>query len=110
MRKKIIAANWKMNMTQGEAARFVDSFLRDVGEITDVEVVIVPPFTAIAKVTEALGKAQNIKVGAQNMYWEKQRPVYRRDQRTSFAGLVCTLRRAWAQRTPHVVWRDRRSG
>jgi triosephosphate isomerase len=36
-----------------------------------VEVVIVPPFTAIAKVMEALGRAHNIKVGAQNMYWEK---------------------------------------
>ena len=42
-----------------------------LGEINDVEVVIVPPFTAIAKVTEALGNAQNIKVGAQNMYWEQ---------------------------------------
>src|SRR5678816_3401272 len=72
MRKKIVAANWKMNMTQGESARFVESLLlRDIGEITDVEVVIVPPFTAISKVTEALGNAQNIKVGAQNMYWEK---------------------------------------
>ena len=71
MRKKIIAANWKMNMTQGESERFVDSFLRDSGEIDDVEVVIIPPFTAIAKVTEALGRAHNVKVGAQNMYWEK---------------------------------------
>jgi triosephosphate isomerase (TIM) len=72
MRKKIVAANWKMNMTQAESARFVESMLLDLGEITDVEVVIVPPFTAIAKVMEALGKAQsNIKVGAQNMYWEK---------------------------------------
>ena len=71
MRKKIVAANWKMNMTQGEAARFVDSFLPDVDEITDVDVVIIPPFTAIAKVSEALGRAHNIKVGAQNMYWEK---------------------------------------
>src|SRR5260370_17573314 len=75
MRKKIVAANWKMNMTQAESARFVESFLlRDIGEITDVEVVIVPPFTAIAKVNEALGNAQNIKVGAQNMYWEKNGP------------------------------------
>src|SRR5438067_3732776 len=71
MRKKIIAANWKMNMTQAESERFVESFLRDCGEIIDVEVVIVPPFTSIAKVMEALGRAQNIKVGAQNMYWEK---------------------------------------
>jgi len=61
-----------MNMTQAEAERFVDSFLRDIGEVNDVEVVIIPPFTAIAKVSEALGRAQNIKVGAQNMYWEKR--------------------------------------
>src|SRR5437764_5073621 len=74
MRKKIVAANWKMNMTQAESERFVESFLRDIGEITDVEVVIIPPFTAIPKVTEALGRAQNIKVGAQNMFWEKSGP------------------------------------
>src|SRR5215468_5238256 len=74
MRKKIVAANWKMNMTQAESARFIESMLLDLGDITDVEVVIVPPFTAIAKVMESLGKAQNIKVGAQNMYWEKNGP------------------------------------
>src|SRR5437588_1806420 len=70
MRKKIIAANWKMNMTQAEAERFVQSLLLDLGDITDVEVVIIPPFTAIAKVMEALGASQGIKVGAQNMHWE----------------------------------------
>src|SRR5438046_113882 len=74
MRKKIVAANWKMNMTQAESARFVESMLLDLGDITDMEVVIVPPFTAIAKVMKALGKAQNIKVGGQNMYWEKNGP------------------------------------
>lgn len=58
-------------MNQAESARFVESLLLDLGDITDVEVVIVPPFTAIAKVMEALGKAQNIKVGAQNMHWER---------------------------------------
>jgi triosephosphate isomerase len=70
MRKKIVAANWKMNMTQAESARFVQSLLLDLGDITDVEVVILPPFTAIAKVMEALGASQSIKVGAQNMHWE----------------------------------------
>jgi triosephosphate isomerase (TIM) len=74
MRKKIVAANWKMNMTQAESARFIESLLIDLGDIADVEVVILPPFTAIAKVTESLGKAQNIKVGAQNMYWERNGP------------------------------------
>lgn len=71
MRKKIVAANWKMNMTQAESARFVESLLLDLGDISEVEVVIIPPFTAIAKVTESLGKSQNIKIGAQNMHWER---------------------------------------
>src|SRR3954449_6862053 len=71
IRKKIIAANWKMHMTQTESAEFVRSLLLDIGDIREVDVVIIPPFTAIAKVTESLGKAQNIKVGAQNMHWER---------------------------------------
>src|SRR5881392_3421141 len=71
MRKKIVAANWKMNMMQARATRFVESLLLEIGDMADVEVVILPPFTAIAKVMEALGSAQNIKVGAQNMHWER---------------------------------------
>jgi triosephosphate isomerase (TIM) len=71
MRKQIIAANWKMNMLQAEAARFVEGLLVEIGDMSDVEVVIVPPFTAIAKVTDALGSAQQLKVGAQNMHWER---------------------------------------
>ncbi|HWN25208.1 MAG TPA: triose-phosphate isomerase, partial [Candidatus Sulfotelmatobacter sp.] len=71
MRKKIVAANWKMNMMQARSARFVESLLLEIGDISDVEVVILPPFTAIVKVMEALGTAPNIKVGAQNMHWER---------------------------------------
>jgi triosephosphate isomerase len=71
MRKKIIAANWKMNMTQSEAADFVATLLLEVGDASEVEIVIVPPFTAIAAVNTALGQAQHIKVGAQNMHWER---------------------------------------
>ncbi len=61
-------------MTQPESTRFVQSLLLDLGDITDVEVVILPPFTAIAKVMEALGASQSIKVGAQNMHWESNGP------------------------------------
>jgi triosephosphate isomerase len=71
MRKKIVAANWKMNMTQAEATAFVSPFLLELGEARDVEVVIVPPFTAIAAVNAALENAQHVKVGAQNMHWER---------------------------------------
>ena len=72
MRKKIVAANWKMNMTQREAVRFVDSLVLELDDVRDVEVVIVPPFIMIPKVAELLeAKAQSIRLGAQNMYWEK---------------------------------------
>ena len=72
MRKKIVAANWKMNMTLGESRRFVESFLLDAADIRDIEIVIVPPFTALAEVTALLEKGgQSIKVGAQNMHWER---------------------------------------
>jgi triosephosphate isomerase len=71
MRKKIIAANWKMNMTLGETQGFFETFLVEVGEEKRVDIVIIPPFTAIAKTSEILGKVQNVKLGAQNMHWEK---------------------------------------
>ena len=58
-------------MLQGEAAHFVEALLLEIHDVSDVEVVIVPPFTAIAKVTEALGSAQQLKIGAQNMHWER---------------------------------------
>ena len=71
MRKKIIAANWKMNMTCAEAASFLDAFLLEIGDESHTEIVIIPAFTAIAAVSERLSKVQNVKVGAQNMHFEK---------------------------------------
>jgi len=71
MRKKIIAANWKMNMTQSESEAFMTTFLREIGDLDEVEIVILPPFTAIGKVSELLTQTQNVKVGAQNMHWER---------------------------------------
>src|SRR5215218_11452996 len=71
MRKKIVAANWKMNMTQAEAGAFIETFVREIGEAAEVEVVIVPPFTALAKASETLHDSPNVKLGAQNMHWEK---------------------------------------
>ena len=71
MRKKIIAANWKMNMTVNEADSFLDTFLLEIGDEGRVDIVIIPPFTAIPKVSERLNNVQTVKVGAQNMHFEK---------------------------------------
>ncbi len=71
MRKKIIAANWKMNKTLNETELFLANFTLEIGDRSDVEIVIVPPFTAIAKAADLLARNQNIKLGAQNMHPEK---------------------------------------
>ncbi len=71
MRKKIIAGNWKMHMTASEAEGFIETFLREIGDRSDVEIVLIPPFTSIPKVTELLSEVPNVKVGAQNMHAEK---------------------------------------
>jgi len=67
MRKKIIAANWKMNMTVTETESFLENFRTHVETVNGVEIVIAPPFTAIAKLSELLGGSQKISLGAQNM-------------------------------------------
>jgi len=69
MRTPVIAANWKMHKTLGEAAQFVKEFLPLVRDLSGVEMVICPPFTALSTVAEAL-KGSEIRLGAQNMYKE----------------------------------------
>src|ERR1700746_4023500 len=72
MRKKILAANWKMNFTDSEARAYLGSFVAEIRDFNDdVDVVIVPPFTAIPAVVAAAEKIQTLRVGAQNMHWEK---------------------------------------
>jgi len=66
-RKKIIAGNWKMNKTQAEAKILVADLIRDIGQFNDVEIVLCPPFTALAAVSELLSTTSNIRLGAQNM-------------------------------------------
>ena len=68
MRKKIIAGNWKMNMTPSEAVKLVDT-LKPLVDNPDVDVVFCVPAIDIIPVAEA-AKGSNIQVGAENMYFE----------------------------------------
>ena len=70
MRKKIVAGNWKMNMTPAKAVELVNS-LKDKINTTDVDVVICPPFVCLPAVIDAV-KGTNIAVGAQNMHFEEK--------------------------------------
>jgi len=70
MRRKIIAGNWKMNNTVGEAADLVNSLKRAVAGIRELDIVVIPPFTALSDISDMLS-GSNIDLGAQNVYWEE---------------------------------------
>jgi triosephosphate isomerase (TIM) len=69
MRTPIIAGNWKMNKTSKEAAELINGLIDRVKD-AKCEVVVCPPFTSISQVL-SLVENTNIKVGAQNMYFEE---------------------------------------
>jgi triosephosphate isomerase len=66
MRTPVIAANWKMNKTQAAARQFLADFLPRVAGLEGVELIICPPFTALAAVAEGL-RGSRVGLGAQNM-------------------------------------------
>jgi triosephosphate isomerase (TIM) len=72
-RKPIIAGNWKMYKTAAEALGLANELKNELVGIreTDAEVVVCPPFTALYAVGTLL-QGSTIKVGAQNVHWEKE--------------------------------------
>ena len=69
-RKKIIAGNWKMNMTPSEAVKLVET-LKPVVVNDEVDVVFCVPAIDIIPAMEA-AKGSNINIGAENMYFEEK--------------------------------------
>ena len=70
MRKKIVAGNWKMNMTPSQAVALCDE-LKDLVKSDSVDVVYCVPAIDIVPVVEAV-KGTNVEVGAENMYFEEK--------------------------------------
>ena len=69
MRTPLMAGNWKMNKTAGEAAAMIKSLKPLVADVKDVEILICPVFTSLYAVSQEI-KDSNIKLGAQNLFWE----------------------------------------
>ena len=69
-RKKIIAGNWKMNMTPSEAVALVNE-LKPLVANDEVDVVFCVPAIDIIPAMEA-AKGSNINIGAENMYFEEK--------------------------------------
>jgi triosephosphate isomerase len=71
MRIPMIAGNWKMNTSVNEADKLVQKMKPGLNQLTKVEVVVCPPFISLISV-HGLLSGSNIKLGAQNVYFEEK--------------------------------------
>jgi triosephosphate isomerase len=92
MRKKVIAANWKMYKTPDQAREFFVEFLPLVAGHDRDEIVVCPNYLAIDVSVHAT-KGSNVAIGAQNLFWEKE---------GAYTGEICTTMLA-AVGVTHVI-------
>jgi triosephosphate isomerase len=71
MRTPVIAGNWKLFKSIGEAIAMVNELKPLVAENIGVEIVVAPVFTALSSVACALANS-NVRVAAQDCYWEEE--------------------------------------
>ncbi len=70
-RKPVLAGNWKMNHGPSETARFFADFLPLLEPADDRSVVFFPPAISFAAAREALQGRPDVRLGVQNVYWER---------------------------------------
>lgn len=109
MRRPMIAGNWKMNKTVGEAVDLVTALKGKVADVTDVDIVVGPVFTALSSVADVI-EGTNIKLAAQNMHWEESgaftgevSPVMLKDVGCEYVIIGHSERRAYFSETNETV-------
>ncbi|MDD4735980.1 MAG: triose-phosphate isomerase [Kiritimatiellae bacterium] len=109
MRKKIIAGNWKMNMTSDVARDLVDGIKAKLPNPLNADVVVCPPFTVLKSVADRIAGSA-VDLGAQNMHWEKSgaytgevSPEMLRDVMCNYVILGHSERRAYFGETDEMV-------
>jgi len=72
--RTIIAGNWKMHKTAEETGAFFDAFLPRAAALPpEIEIVVCPPFTALARAASRTNGTR-VRLGAQTMHWELEGP------------------------------------
>ena len=71
MRRPVIAGNWKMYKTQAETFTFFQAFRPLVATSQHCDIIVSPPFTALAAALEA-ARDTAIGIAAQNVHWERE--------------------------------------
>jgi triosephosphate isomerase len=109
MRKPFIAANWKMNKVTSETREFIERFFPDVKGVSDVDIVLAPPFTSLAYAAEMM-KHTNIMLAAQDVFYEEKgaytgeiSPSMLTDVRCKFVIIGHSERRQYFNETDEIV-------
>src|SRR6185369_6600167 len=71
MKLPFICGNWKMYKTVADAVKYVKEFRSLVKDISDVEIVVAPTFTALHAAADA-ARNSNVVIAAQDLYWERE--------------------------------------
>ncbi len=108
MRTPMIAGNWKMNTTMEDAVKLVKKMLPDLDKVRNVEKVVCPPFVSLAAVKEVI-KGSSVKLGAQNLFYEKKGAYTGEVSSLMLAGLCDYViighseRRQYFGETPEII-------
>lgn len=71
MRRPIIAGNWKMFKTRQETRAFFDALIPEIQDVGHCDIVVAPPFTALAAAVEEAGGTR-VAISAQDLHWENE--------------------------------------
>jgi len=66
-----MAANWKMNKVSSETREFIGRFFPEVKSVSDVDIVLAPPFTSLVQAAEMI-RQTNIMLAAQDVFYEEK--------------------------------------
>jgi triosephosphate isomerase len=64
----LIAGNWKMFKTPSQAASFCRELRQPLGNVSDIDVAVCPPYVSLASAVEVLAGSR-VAVYAQNVHW-----------------------------------------
>ncbi len=109
MRRPFIAANWKMNKTVGETHAYLNEFIPLINDITDVDIVIAPPFTSLYTASLII-KNSKILLASQNVFYEQKgaytgeiSPLMLRDIGCKYAIIGHSERRQYFHETDEII-------
>ena len=109
MRKPLIAGNWKLHKTLSEAKELAANLAKNLADVTDVDIVVAPVFTALTSVADAI-KNSPVKLAAQNCYPEETgaftgevSPVLLKDAGCEYVIIGHSERRQLLEETDHFI-------